>query len=100
MLKQLHKILVVALCLASLLLFAGCSSGPTIDGTSDDTMQSSIQEITKTLKGDQAKDFAQALMVVGMKEAMSGAGPEAIRKKLDGKTADEVIEMGDEISKQ
>ena len=100
MLKHLHQLTVIALCLASLLLIAGCSSSPTIDGSSDETMQASIQEVAKTLNEKQAKDFAQAVMVVGMKEAMTGADPAGIRKKLDGKTADEVIEMANEIAKQ
>ena len=98
MLKPLHRISIIAVCLLSLALFAGCSSAPTIDGSSDKTMQASIQEITKTLKGDEAKDFAAALMTVGMKEAMSGADPASIRNKLDGKSAADVIEMARKIA--
>lgn len=68
MLKQLLELSAIAACMALLLLFVGCSTAPTIDGTGD--------------------------------KIMSGDGPAAIREKLDGKTAIEVIGMAWEISRQ
>jgi hypothetical protein len=68
LLKQLQELSAIAACMALLLLSAGCSTAPTIDGTGDKTM--------------------------------SGNGPAAIREKLDGKTAIEVIGMAWEISRQ
>ena len=100
MLKHLHTFAVISILLASFMLFAACSSAPTIDGTSDETMQASIEKIAKTLNKEEGKNFAAALMIVGMKEAMSGADPAAIRKKLDGKNAEEVAVMAREISKE
>ena len=77
-----------------------------IDGTSEETMKSSIEEIKKSLDDDKKEKFENSIMLImfygldfgelmqkgGVKETVSD-----IKSKLDGKTADDIIAKGEKI---
>lgn len=89
------------------LVLAGCGK-PTIDGSSTEAMKKSIEEVQATLEGEKREKFDKALQVLvfsglNFKDLMAagqggtGAIESDMRKKLDGKTADEVIAEADKV---
>jgi hypothetical protein len=95
---------------AVLLMFvAACNtkSGLTIDGSSDETLKASIDQIRQTLDTEQKTKFEAALMVVSISSLtpadMASRDETAARKKmresLHGKTAQDVIAAAEEIVK-
>ncbi len=93
---RIFKILPVVV--LSLAFLAGCG-GPTIDASSEETFKASTESIMKSLDDAKKEQFEQALGQVMMVEVLFVGGDEAgVKKKMkevfDGKSADEVIEMG------
>jgi PBP1b-binding outer membrane lipoprotein LpoB len=93
------------LILAAALLAAGCSGAGSrkIDGSSEEAMQKSVQEITKSMSADEKKKFEDAMMAIAAKHIFGnmfkeGADPEKeALKAVDGKTAAEIIAEGEKI---
>ena len=82
---------------------------PTIDGSSDDAFEESIQEVRASLPTERQAALDAALMVIGMdgldlgtlfSQAASGVPTDPVgglRERLDGRTATEVLEMYDSV---
>ena len=73
---------------------AACSSEPTFDATNDQTMEASMQEMTK----EEKMELGQAVMSIAMQVGFSSMGDEEkiekeLKEKLHGKTAKEIIEQ-------
>jgi hypothetical protein len=92
---------------ALVLLLAACSE-PTIDTSSDETMETSIERVRNNLPESQRADFDSAVTVVAVHDISFGdvlaegaAGVDVAERKvkmaLDGLTAREVIALGDSI---
>lgn len=82
-------------------LFLTACGAPTIDASSEQAMQESMEEITKDMTEAEKTEFGMAIMSVSMKVAMSNMGnpekaEEAVQEALDGKTAEEIIAMSKE----
>jgi hypothetical protein len=78
----------------------------TIDGTSEETLKSSIDEIKTSLSNEKKKEFEQAIMVISfsgldfkelIKSGDADTQVKAIKDKLNGLTADDVIKLAEEI---
>jgi len=96
----MKKITYLLIACAMTLLLTACGA-PTIDASSETAMQESMEEITKDMTEAEKTEFGMAIMAVSMKVAMSNMGnpekaEEAVQEALDGKTAEEVIEMSKE----
>ena len=96
----MKKIINLLTVLAFALILTACGA-PTIDASSEKAMQESMEEITKDMTEAEKTEFGMAIMAVSMKVAMSNMGnpekaEEAVQEALDGKTAEEVIEMSKE----
>ncbi len=84
--------------------FLACSSSPKIDASSKESYDASIAKIEKTLNAEQKQTFNEALNEVmstnidlkDLGDLISGKFSNDIRKKVDGKTAKEVIVMAKE----
>lgn len=99
-------------CLGFILLLTACG-GPTIDASSDEALERSVEEVRSSLPVDQRKKFDDALRTIAFEEvdvagmfatAMSGGempDPDvtarAVRAKLDGKSASEILAMADKV---
>lgn len=100
MLKQFNMLV-----LAAALLAAGCSGGSSkkIDGSSQEAMQKSVEEITKNMSADEKKKFEDAMLAIAAKHIFGnmfkeGSEPEKeALKAVDGKTAAEIIAEGEKI---
>ena len=96
----MKKITYLLIACAKTLLLTACGA-PTIDASSEQAMQESMEEITKDMTEAEKTEFGMAIMAVSMKVAMSNMGnpekaEEAVQDALDGKTAEEIIEMSKE----
>lgn len=76
----------VALMAAATLGLSSCSD-PTFDKANP---EASLKEMAESLSDSEKEEFAKAIIVVGLKSALTGEDPSA---KMHGKTADEIIEM-------
>lgn len=96
--KKVLALLVLAVC------FIGCQE-KTIDSTTDETLKSSIEEMKKSLNEERKKEFDKALLALTFSGGRSlielARDPEAIKnnmkKKLHGKTVDEIILSGNKL---
>ncbi|MFV0576868.1 MAG: DUF6694 family lipoprotein [Vibrio sp.] len=92
--------------LATAFLLTACGS-PKLDGSSNEALDQSITTVMNELPAEKRDEFKKDLMSIYMAEAMSNpsqlASPEAFKatvaKKLDGKSADDIFKMGDDIKK-
>ena len=96
----MKKISYLLIACAMTLLLTACGA-PTIDASSEQAMQESMEEITKDMTEAEKTEFGMAIMSVSMKVAMSNMGnpekaEEAVQEALDGKTAEEIIAMSKE----
>ncbi len=87
-----------------LLLAAGCSSGPRIDGSSPEAFASSLKHAAAELAPKEKARFNAAIALItlniGGKAAMEGKDPvKALGDELDGLTAEEIIGLGDRMAK-
>lgn len=89
-----------------LLMLSGCGD-PTVDGSSQEAMEESIENIRDSLPESQHDDFNQALTALAFSEIgddiFSGNGPSQseieslMRDRLAGMTGDEILSEGDRI---
>jgi hypothetical protein len=94
--------------LCVVLFAAGCGP-PTIDGSSDESLKTSIENVKAALGDEEKKKFEAAVVAITFDElkgafadAVSGkADPEAagrkLRDRLHGKTAAEIIAEGEKV---
>ncbi|MDR2031231.1 MAG: hypothetical protein LBP86_03005 [Azoarcus sp.] len=101
-------------CVAFAVALTACSDETKLDGSSEKAFQKSAQKVMESLPKDKQKKFGEAIGVVmfaGVGEASAavlsqGAGGalEEVEKKmlekLNGKTADEVIAMAEELKQK
>lgn len=92
-------------------LLAGCSE-PTIDGSTDESMRASVDQVRSSLPADQQQEFEDALQVLAFGGvdsladlvAMGASGGERlvrdVRQAVDGKTAKEVITAAAQVREQ
>lgn len=91
----------------TLVTFTGCGD-PRIDGTSNESMKESVQNIRESLPEPKRNEFDEAMQVLALDrlsledlitEGFAGADmiEDRIRRSLDGKTAEEVIEEAERI---
>ncbi|RDX37265.1 hypothetical protein DZA50_02405 [Kangiella sp. HD9-110m-PIT-SAG07] len=97
MMKKITYLLIAC----AMTLFLTACGAPTIDASSEEAMKTSMEEITKDMSEAEKTEFGMAIMAVSMQVAMENMGnPEkaegAVQDALDGKTAQEVIEMSKE----
>lgn len=87
----------------SVLLFSSCVKK--IDGSSEETLKASVEEIKKSLDDEEKQKFEEAIKLVmfhglDFGSLMKGNADETIsdmQSKLHGKTADEIIAEGEKI---
>jgi len=97
---------VVSLIFAALLLTA-CGD-PKLDGSSNEAMKKSVQEIMTKLPDEKKEEFKKTLTGIYMLGALASMGSDKskeevqaeITAKLDGKTADDVFAMAKEIKEK
>ncbi len=81
-------------------LIVGCGE-KTIDGSSDESLEDSIKKIREDLSKEEKEKFKAAVTAVALKN-INLVDPEGSKKKivkeLDGKTALDVIELGEKIA--
>lgn len=82
--------------LFGLVLITGCGGQPTLDASSDASLQSSMQKIEASLDGPKQKQFHRAISVLILKLGFTPAADEAKFKHdtFDGKNADQIIAAG------
>lgn len=106
LLKKMKKFLSFLLCL----ILISCGTEPTIDGSSDQAFQKSIEKVSEQLPDEKRKQLLQSLMRIAigsfdlhslMNTNLNDGNPAQlairVRKKLDGKTAGQVIKMASDI---
>ncbi len=78
-----------------------------IDGTNMESLEASAEEIEKSLDSEKQKEFKEAMKLIGSTTLaeLTEKGDEksifsTIRKKVDGKTADEIIAEGKKLKKE
>jgi len=81
-------------------LLSACEA-PTIDVSSDKAMKESMDEITKDMTEAEKAEFSLAFVQVSVKATMKNMdnpekAEEALKEALDGKTAEDIIEMSKE----
>lgn len=102
--EKFWKIFLAAVLAASL---AACGA-PTLDTSSDEALKASTEEMMADLSPEDQQRFKQALagfLMGGVLQQMgSGKSGEEVAndvmKELDGKTAEEIIAMGDEMKEK
>lgn len=107
----MKKILAILL----LVLLFGCSSQPTIDASSDEALKASIENVQNSLSDDKKMEFRQAVLSIALQsfdpsQMMQQSGSDnddatmvylqAIKDRIDGKTADEIIALAESLRKE
>lgn len=104
MTEMKKKILLFGL---SILLLASCAKK--IDGTSEETMKTSIETIKKSLSDEEKKEFEEALQLImfhglDFGKLLQDDGAEEtvtdFKSKIDGKTASDIISEGKKIMEE
>ncbi|AOE49604.1 DUF6694 family lipoprotein [Kangiella sediminilitoris] len=93
----MKKIIYLFIAVSFSFILTACGE-PTIDASSEEAMKASMEEVTKDMTEAEKAQFGTAIMAVMMKIAMENMSDEekaeeAMKEALDGKTADEIIEM-------
>ncbi|UXM94803.1 hypothetical protein N5853_12000 [Bartonella sp. HY329] len=92
----MKKLLCMLLLTVSL---AACGSGePKADMSTNEKMEQSLDEMSKKLSPEDATKLKNAVVAISINLAMANAGDqektlEALKEKLNGKTAKEIIDM-------
>lgn len=89
----------ILIALISLVLLTGCGD-KTIDASSPENLQKSISEMANELQGDKLQSFNISIGKIMINSAIEAAGDdekkqEIIKSKIDGKTAAEIIKIGE-----
>jgi Family of unknown function (DUF6694) len=85
-----------------MMFISGCSRGPKIDASSEESLEKSSQAILDSLPTEEKKDeFMTAMQNIGA-EAMftPGSMEDSVKKQkemIDGKNADEIIALGKQL---
>ena len=87
-----------------LVILGGCSKKK-IDSSSDERLKKSIEAVKASLNEEKKKEFEEAIQAIAFSDIgnifEAAANPDSIKRKikdkLDGKTADEVIDEGNRI---
>jgi len=85
--------------LISVVLLTGCGD-KTIDASSPENLKKSISDMVSELEGDRLQSFNISMGRIMINSAIEAAGDEKkkqeiIKSKIDGKTAAEVIKIGE-----
>ena len=102
--KKVVKVLLV--CFVVLSLF-GCGE-PTFDASSEDAMEKSVELMSADLSPEKKEVFEQNILGMYMLAALATMGDEEdqkmalvkVNEKLNGKTVDEIIALGEELKKE
>ena len=98
----------LSLILAGLIALTLVSCQKTLDTSSEEAMKKSAQEISATLSPEKKEQFQNSIkgmyMLAHMAASFSNQSEKEVvaklNKKLDGKTANEVIEIGQDMKRQ
>ena len=90
---NLRRFLFAASCIASLCLASACTKK--IDGSKEDKFFLSIGEISKSLSGERQEEFNNGIQMI----LFYAPDKADVYSQMDGKTADEVFEMIDQLKK-
>lgn len=93
--KSYLKIVLVAVFALAL---AACSSEPTLDASSEEAMEKSVEIMTVDMTEAEKMAFGMAIASIAMEVGFANMGDEekmeaAIKEKLDGKTVQEILDM-------
>lgn len=96
--------------MAPLLVVLGCGKPTAMDGSSEEAFERSTERATADLSPEEKEQFEEALLVIGLVIAFEvedlgpDANPEDATRRmldlLDGKSVDEVIEIGKRLSRE
>lgn len=84
-----NKLCTLLLC-AAMLVVTSCGGEPTFDA---DKPEESIKLMMEGLEPEKQKEFQGAMLIIGLGAAFSGSSAENPLKKIDGKTAEEIINL-------
>jgi hypothetical protein len=91
----------------NILLFSvliSCNTEPKFDATTDETLEISTEKVMNSLDQTKKEKTAVALMVLMFTSVdLQNPNHDAMvefKKRIDGKTADEVIKLAEEISEK
>ena len=90
------------------LILTACDGDPTLDTSSKEAMTSSMQKMMLKLSKKDQRKLQQTVTGIYMAEALANIGKKInseqlqkkISAKLDGKTAEEIFEMGEDMRKK
>lgn len=96
--------LVTSMVFAMLLLACSEAGQPTIDMSSTEEFEASLQTVMSSLEEERQETFSEAISAIMMDEMIDGMSEEkseeeieaAIHERLHGKTADEIIAQFEE----
>ena len=98
---NMGKIAVVAGVILLLVIFSNLGGGdPTFDASSDASMGKSAEEIMSKLSPSEQKKFGEAIMSVYMLGSMLNYSEAAINAKLDGKTAEDLFDLVEDLKQE
>ena len=75
------------------ILITGCGKAR-LDGSSDKAFKASLERMTCMMSDPEKDEFGKAFLRIGFRMSLKGKDIEDILKELDGKTSDEILEMG------
>jgi ABC-type glycerol-3-phosphate transport system substrate-binding protein len=94
-----NSYLFIALLLAALLV-AACSSTPTLDASSKEAFQTSLQVMLQDLPEKEQEQLTATLMLLGMRSAFQGKKDTEMYAEYDGWTAEQLLDEGRRIGER
>jgi hypothetical protein len=95
----MKRLPLIALLLAAL-LFAACSSAPSLDTSSKEAFQTSFKAMLQDLPEKEQQQLTATLMLLGMKGAFAGKKDNEIYAEYDGWTAEQLLDEGRKIGER
>lgn len=102
----MNNMLKLVLAITTILMLSACGK-PTLDTSSDEAMKESVQKIMADLSKDDQEKFKKTLTGIYMLGALASLGSDnaedakaKINAKLNGKTAEEVFQLADELKQK
>ena len=98
------KCLFVALIAVFTVFTVGCSGEPTLDASTNESMDLSVKKMVKDLSDEKKKEFGKAIAMIYLnistKNKTKDEQKKAIEKMLHGKTVDEIIQIAKDLPKK
>lgn len=92
----------ISIAVLSLALVACGDNTPKLDASNDASMKASVAKVVEKLSADKKEEFQKSLMALAFASAVKSGGDTAKTEKalmelVDGKSADEVIKMAQDM---